>query len=292
MKLSIITINFNNKEDLRKTIESVISQTFTDYEYIVVDGGSTDGSVDIIKQHADKITYWVSEPDKGIYNAMNKGICWAKGEYCQFLNSGDALFSETVLETVFRTEYSEDIITGNVIETYPGKKLLRKGRIYAREQEGKSLTVFDWFLGGISHQATFIRKKLLEKYGLYDENYKIIADWKFFIQTIGLDGVAVKYIDMPIAYYDMNGISNVNTALILKERKEILKSLLPPNILEDYNHFSKMEADFHNLAKYKGFYYAGKFINKLATLYELISIKISSICNVLGIKVNYKERTF
>jgi len=84
MKLSIITVNLNNAAGLQKTIESVITQTFTDYEYIIIDGGSTDGSVDVIKQHADKITYWVSEPDKGIYNAMNKGILQAKGEYCLF----------------------------------------------------------------------------------------------------------------------------------------------------------------------------------------------------------------
>ncbi|MDR2910496.1 MAG: glycosyltransferase [Bacteroidales bacterium] len=93
MKLSIITINLNNVAGLQKTIESVVKQTFTDYEYIVIDGGSTDGSADIIKQHANKITYWVSEPDKGIYNAMNKGIRVAKGEYCLFLNSGDWLIN-------------------------------------------------------------------------------------------------------------------------------------------------------------------------------------------------------
>jgi len=110
-KLSIITVNLNNAEGLRKTIESVVTQTFTDFEYIIIDGGSTDGSVEIIKLYADKITYWVSEPDKGIYNGMNKGIMVAKGEYCQFLNSGDWLVNENVLKEVFA---DVDIVYGDL----------------------------------------------------------------------------------------------------------------------------------------------------------------------------------
>jgi len=123
-KLSIITVNLNNAEGLRKTIESVVSQTYTDYEYIIIDGGSTDGCVEIIKQYEDKITYWVSEPDKGIYNAMNKGILKAKGEYCQFLNSGDWLIKESILHDIFSILPIADIIYGNEqtekgIRTYP-----------------------------------------------------------------------------------------------------------------------------------------------------------------------------
>ena len=101
MKLSVITINFNNRDGLRKTIESVVKQTYKDFEYIIIDGGSTDGSVDVIKEYADKIDYWVSEPDKGIYNAMNKGIDVAKGEYCIFMNSGDVFFSNDVYNEVY-----------------------------------------------------------------------------------------------------------------------------------------------------------------------------------------------
>lgn len=96
MKLSIITINYNNREGLRKTIESVVAQTTREFEYIVIDGGSTDGSVDVIKEFSDYIDYWVSEPDKGIYNAMNKGVKVAHGDYCQFLNSGDWLYDSNV----------------------------------------------------------------------------------------------------------------------------------------------------------------------------------------------------
>ena len=114
MKLSIITINRNNAQGLRKTIESVISQTFTDFEYLIIDGASTDGSTDVIKQYEDKITYWISEPDKGIYNAMNKGILKAVGAYCLFLNSGDALSKDSILSDVFNKEYNSDILCGYV----------------------------------------------------------------------------------------------------------------------------------------------------------------------------------
>src|ERR1035437_595442 len=100
-KLSIITVNLSNATGLRKTIESVISQTFTDYEYLIIDGGSTDGSLDIIKEFADRMSYWVSEPDGGIYNAMNKGIAWATGDWIIFMNSGDVFRNIEVLENVF-----------------------------------------------------------------------------------------------------------------------------------------------------------------------------------------------
>ena len=102
MKLSVITINYNNRDGLRKTIESVVNQTCRDFEYIIIDGGSTDGSVDVIKQYADRIDYWVSEPDKGIYHAMNKGIAVAHGEYLNFMNSGDCFYESTVVENVLQ----------------------------------------------------------------------------------------------------------------------------------------------------------------------------------------------
>jgi glycosyltransferase involved in cell wall biosynthesis len=292
MKLSIITVNYNDRDGLKKTIESVVSQTFQDYEYIVIDGGSTDGSAEVIKQYADKITYWVSEPDKGIYDAMNKGIRQAKGEYCQFLNSGDYLYSDTVLTTVFQEKYDEDIVTGNVIEKYKHKTVLRKGRAYIREQEGKSLTLFDLVCGTISHPTTFIRKKLFDQYGLYNENYKIVSDWAFFLETVGLGGIKVKYIDVNIAYFDMYGISNRDSNLEKNERIAVLKNLLPPTIFDDYIYFSYLEWVFHNLLQYKLTYHATRFINKSATLYDLIAEKIRLFCIAHGMKLKHKERTF
>ena len=110
MKLSIITVNLNNKTGLEKTVKSVCSQTFEEFEFIIIDGGSTDGSLDIIKRYEDNISCWVSEQDKGVYNAMNKGIKMAKGEYLQFLNSGDSLINSDVLNKVFKENKTEDII--------------------------------------------------------------------------------------------------------------------------------------------------------------------------------------
>ena len=108
-KLSIITVNLNNKAGLQKTIESVFSQTFTDYEYLVIDGGSEDGSKELIKKYENKFVYWVSEKDKGIFNAMNKGILKASGEYLLFLNSGDYFYDSAVLDDVFDKAASTDI---------------------------------------------------------------------------------------------------------------------------------------------------------------------------------------
>ena len=117
MKLSIITVNLNNCDGLQKTIDSVVSQTFKDFEWIVIDGGSTDGSKELIEQYADHFTYWVSEPDKGIYNAMNKGIRVAKGDYLQFLNSGDYLYDRTTLEKCLLPQNNADVIYGNLYLT-------------------------------------------------------------------------------------------------------------------------------------------------------------------------------
>lgn len=115
MKLSIITINLNNLEGLKKTFESVFNQTFTDYEWIVIDGGSTDGSREFIEAHQDSFSYWSSEPDRGIYNAMNKGILQANGEYLSFLNSGDYYADSETLANVFCTNHEADILFGYMI---------------------------------------------------------------------------------------------------------------------------------------------------------------------------------
>src|SRR5690348_5936351 len=114
-RLSLITINLNDLQGLRKTLDSIFTQTFTDYEYIIIDGGSTDGSLEEIKKSQDKLVYWTSEKDEGIYNAMNKGIVKAKGEYTLFMNSGDYLYSEDTLNKVFENANNEDLIYGDAM---------------------------------------------------------------------------------------------------------------------------------------------------------------------------------
>lgn len=125
MKLSIITVNLNNLEGLKRTYESVVCQTFTDYEWIVIDGGSTDGSREFIEQHQDKFAYWCSEPDKGIYNAMNKGIIHAQGEYLNFMNSGDCLACEETLARVLVPNHTEDIIYGVTVNNHRNGSVIR-----------------------------------------------------------------------------------------------------------------------------------------------------------------------
>lgn len=217
-KFSIITINYNNKEGLRKTIESVVNQSFKDFEYIIIDGGSTDGSVEIIKDCADGVDYWVSELDKGIYHAMNKGILQAHGEYLNFMNSGDCFYDNEVLDKVVPLLQS-DIVTGE-------ENCLR--RIVRQD-----ITMFDFVKGTISHQASFIKKELFINH-LYDENYKIVSDWKFFIEAIIYRNCSFRKIELVVCDFDPTGMGSVHPELNEKERREVLSNLLPERVLKDY----------------------------------------------------------
>ena len=214
MKLSIITINRNNASGLKKTIESVIIQSFTDVEYIVIDGASTDESVDIIKSYSDKISYWVSEPDSGIYNAMNKGVLASHGEYVLMLNSGDYLVDKDVIQSVIPLLDGIDIIQGNIIEEHGNI-------VYRNRGFGKSdISYFDIMKGFFLHQASFCKRSLFDRNGLFDENYKVIGDTKFFMTCLDKGNASFKYIDVDISNYDMSGISaEVNTKW--SERKNL-----------------------------------------------------------------------
>ncbi len=222
MRYSIITINYNNKEGLEHTLKSVINQTFKGFEYIIIDGGSTDGSVDVIKQYADHVTYWVSEKDKGIYNAMNKGVVQARGEYLVFMNSGDCFHSPDVLTLM--SDYQEDIICGKV---FKGNTTIPSGHYKS------TITLVDLMRGSLPHQAMFIKRELMLKHP-YDENYKILSDWKFCIQALVLDNCTFRNSDVIVADYDVSGISSNSKGLLPKEREQILKEMFPPRIIADY----------------------------------------------------------
>ena len=235
-KLSVITINFNKAKGLTKTIESLINQTWNQFELIIVDGGSTDGSLEIINGHSDYITHWVSEPDNGIYHAMNKGIAKATGEYCFFLNSGDFLVDNMLFQKVFETNPSEDVLFGNLYVGIRGKVV---GKAYGKKQ----ITFSDIYSHTIKHQASFIKRNLFERAGLYNEKRKIVADWEFFIKTLGLEGASYRYIDAFIAYFDNDGLSNRNTERVNKEREEVIQENIP----------FMMQPDYEFLRKYKRF---------------------------------------
>ena len=222
MKLSIITVNLNNLEGLKKTYESVVSQTFTDYEWIVIDGGSTDGSREFIEQHQDKFAYWCSEPDKGIYNAMNKGIIQAEGEYINFKNSGDYFACEDTLVRVFGKERTADILYGYVMKEYVNSKRFTTCTMKTR------IGWYDLFLETIPHQGAFIRRTLFDLVGLYDETCRIVSDWKWFVKAIRDYEASCEFVPQRIAVMQSGGVSSTAESSIerLKERNSLFPSYI------------------------------------------------------------------
>lgn len=224
MKLSIITINYNNVDGLKKTIESVIPQSFSDFEWIIIDGGSNDGSKQLIEQYASHFSYWVSEPDKGIFNAINKGIAHANGDYIQFLHSGDCLFEPTTLEKFFSTDHEGDILYGDAVCLYPDGSSL-----YKHYPDTVSLNYFMHDV--INHQASFFRKEVFESHP-YNEKYHIAADWAYCLEAV-CRGLHFNHIHQFIVYYDNSGISSKWTPRQIEERADILENYVPKQLKPD-----------------------------------------------------------
>ncbi len=200
MILSIITINYNNRTGLQKTVDSVINQTCKDFEWIVIDGGSTDGGKELIEQYQDNITYWCSEPDRGIFNAMNKGVKYAKGDYCLFLNSGDRLHDNHVIEKVIPLLSDSDFITGNECVVNSQYKEIRIR---------KNPSVFDKYqllIGCLWHQSTFIRTSLLKERP-YDETFRVVGDWETTFYQLVLKNKTYQHIDILVSDFVEGGIS-------------------------------------------------------------------------------------
>lgn len=236
MKYSIITINYNNRDGLRKTIESVINQSCKDYEYIVIDGGSTDGSREVIEEHADHIDYWVSEPDRGIYNAMNKGILKAKGDYINFMNSGDYFYDKNVLCDTL-PYLQKDIIMGSSLDE----------NFHVRPYHiKKELTMIQFYANTIDHQASFISRKLFDN-NLYDENYKIVSDWKFFIEKTIFQNCSFSIMPVLVAVGQNGGISEIQKDLNDNERLDVLSKMFPARVLKDYERFKDKESPMLDL---------------------------------------------
>lgn len=203
-KISIITVNFNNLNGLKKTIQSVKKQSYTNYEYIIIDGGSTDGSKKYIEKEQNMISYWISEKDNGIYDGMNKGITHATGEYLLFLNSGDYFVSSETLYKVFNSQnYTEDLIIGR--QYYINKKG-KKSTCHMIKKEDIDDTYF--WSNTLPHQATFIRRDLFSRIGRYEQNYKIIADWVFWYKSIIKNHASYKISNIFISYMEQEGISS------------------------------------------------------------------------------------
>ena len=234
MKYSIITVNYNNKDGLRKTIESVIHQTYRDFEYIVIDGGSTDGSADVLKEYDKQITYWVSEPDKGIYNAMNKGIAKAKGEYLNFMNSGDCFYAPDILEKVSNYNYETDFIVGR---DYHYSETKQRGHASIQPPRTTMIHFFFFFL---DHQSSFIKRELFND-SLYDENYRLVSDWIFFTEKIVKENKQVRFIPDIICRREEGGLSEQQHDRNRKEINNYLHQFLPYGVYEDYSTLSKLD---------------------------------------------------
>ena len=269
MTLSIITINYNNAEGLRKTLASVASQTYVDIEHIIVDGGSTDESVEIIREYADSeairlegykairqensnadnlalspnhlITsspiIWISEKDRGIYDAQNKGIRLAHGEYCYFLNAGDTFCADDVLERMFSPNslisssphHLPDILYGNEIIVDGNGQRVGIARGVANP------SFVDLYNSCMKHQASFIRRELFEQYGMYDDTMRICADFDWFFRVIAFhDDVTLQYKDVDIAYFENTGLSYHAPELCAKERQQILDRYMSKRMQRDY----------------------------------------------------------
>lgn len=201
-KISVITISYNAKDTIENTILSVINQTaFENIEYILIDGNSSDGTKDIIEKYKDKISYYVSESDSGIYNAMNKGITAATGDYVHFLNANDIYADEHVIEKVIEKaqDFNADFIIGDVILiTIQGDKVPRSCKVIDR------ITLFtDW----IYHVTLFQKRELFQKYGLFDEGLKISSDAAWFIPLLQNKKITKVHVEKFIAEFSLDGVS-------------------------------------------------------------------------------------
>lgn len=228
MNLSIITINYNDALGLKRTVESVFEQTYTNFEFIVIDGGSSDGSEEYLKQISDKLDYFVSEPDNGIYHAMNKGIAKARGKYLMFLNSGDWFCSKVTLSSIFVQDHDADVVYGNI--------MIEKNGQFTRKTNGpkNSVITTTYFLyDTIYHQSSFIKRETLSNYGKYDEGYKIISDWVMFLR-MAINQCSFEYIEIDVANFDSTGFSSQDPIINHKEKLIELSKPENKNLLQDY----------------------------------------------------------
>jgi glycosyltransferase involved in cell wall biosynthesis len=205
VKFSIITVCLNALDKLKITEGSIAAQTYNAYEWLVIDGASDDGTIEYIKgsRHVSK---YISEPDSGLFHAMNKGIGIAKGEYCLFINAGDYLYDEKVLENI-ATGLDADVVVGSLY-VIPMEDSKKNPEI--RKYLNKNIYCDEfYFFRTLPHQATFIKKTLFSRFGCYDTSFKIEGDREFFIRAFK-GGASFKLIDVCVAGYELNGISWIN----------------------------------------------------------------------------------
>jgi len=220
--VSVITVVLNDNRHIASTIESVLSQTYQNREYIIIDGGSTDGTVDIIRKYENELSYWMSEPDKGLYDAMNKGTCLAKGEWISYMNSGDLFSSNDILNKIFSDNYNyiynKDVIYSDVIAKMEKEFKYRKARKIRSFWRGLPF----------SHQSHFV-KTSLAKNKLFNLEYKISADYDF-LYSVYKNNASFYYFKFPISICDATkGLSKeINLFFLYKQFFKICKIYSTP----------------------------------------------------------------
>ena len=264
MKFTIITVNLNNVEGLKRTIDSVVSQTYKDYEWIIIDGGSTDGSKDVIEKNQQYFSYWCSEPDKGIYNAMNKGITHANGDYVLFLNTGDELYDNNVLLKIANLNSKADIISGQVVRM-DNHQLLRR--------YDDNILIQLW-RDTLNHQGTFIKRSFF-KDSLYDETYQIVSDWKFWWETLVLKNSSYEIVNITVGKQDMTGVTSSPLAESLSdERQKVINEIIPQQfqiMLNDY------DRNHVYISRANDLYFTNMRLYSLGSKLLALLVKLSSI---------------
>lgn len=248
--LSIITINYNNADGLKKTLQSVASQTCPDYEHIIIDGGSTDGSVDVIKEflkndaYAPHVAYWHSKKDKGIYDAMNKGIPHATGVYCLFLNSGDWLAQNNALKNILEDDFGEDIVYFNTNYVYPSKNKIE------RKNPPKELSaVFLFCRGMLNHQSLIVKTDLQKKHP-FNLDYKIVADRFFFLTALLVENCSTKYLNLTLCNFEAeNGLSSKKVDEVNAESRKLIDVFFPKRVQESLALLEDYENGYKGLLK-------------------------------------------
>ncbi|WP_455674547.1 glycosyltransferase family 2 protein [Phocaeicola sp.] len=230
-KISVVTVCYNAATAIEETIQSIINQTYSNIEYIIIDGGSKDGTVDIIKKYADKIAYWVSEPDKGIYDAMNKGIDVATGEWINFMNAGDTFYNNGTIESVSQhIEEGIDVIYGNIELKYSWGAVERKA--LPLNVMNKRFPLF--------HPSSYVRIGKMKELK-FDTSYKICADYNLFYQLYYQQQVAFYYLNQILSVFEAEtGVSSVN---YLKMKKE-------DGRLQNKNHLISWKIEYFFLSVY------------------------------------------
>jgi len=208
--VSIITAVFNGSATLEKTIRSIAEQTFKDFEYIVVDGSSTDGTIDMLKNHEGLIDCWVSEADDGIYDALNKGIDMARGDWLYFIGADDRLVDDSVLQRFFSQPIDSELLYGNVYWGENGETVA--GKFYPER----------FYTQNICQQAIFYHRRLFQRLGKFDPGYSLVADWVFNMRAFGLKTTKPAYIDTIVAVYCLEGAStDIWDDAFLKNREKL-----------------------------------------------------------------------